>query len=797
MSSYPSWSENTHNPEPGRSIHGGTFIENVNNIVQTGDTGLHILYNNVSLEAIHDSADNDAQPKCYPETRTKMLEKLYNWCIASEWFRISDYWRALDDPRREVLIKGLSVLWLYGPAGAGKSVIMRTLAEHLAECGQLGGSFFFKRGHPTCGNAQKLFTTLAYQLADNVPQIKPQISKIVANTPSVVSKSLKVQLLKLVTEPCRKFDTSRPITFIIDGLDECNDPGVQQEVLRSIGNSIRKQDLFPLQFVIANRLEPHIHEIFQGSLFHKIHHSFNVDNSFEDVRTYLEDEFARIHREHHETMAGVSSPWPSQEVIEYLLDKSSGYFIYASTVIKFVDDRNFRPTEKLKALMDASHLESPFSALDQLYTQILSAVPAHHRLLPILRALEFFDFRLHPGGIEQVLELKPGDVQLILRGLHSVLDVPKYENDNGLWEISVHHASFRDFLNDQSRSGKFYVGGLQHEVEVGKSVLKALSYTYDNPEINLVGPVALDVGLRRAISKIPPLLEMIPLIRLLNPIPFFLSFKSGAPDKILSLLENIGNPPADLVQLWEDYKFMESIEDTIIGELGYPQSDNGNLGLSTKGFPQLSRCVLLPCLLQTYILGHGTKYILSLINIHLLLDISWTDLRATMCPLRHIIGCADPEAVHRLLCFVTHHLSPETVIRQLSMDLVRGFIGLIKDKGKWVRNLGYPWGRLIRVSPHSMELLQDMCQVSFSPDELKRGENSPENYHNTLQWLKAFPEPSQDVIEVWKQYLIVASKRYEYRWQNNPQYDLETEWREWHANFEKWFPHLRGQTSGK
>ncbi|KAJ7230961.1 hypothetical protein C8J57DRAFT_1028385, partial [Mycena rebaudengoi] len=60
--------------------------------------------------------------------------------------------------------------------------------------------------------------------------------------------------------------------------------------------------------------------------------------------------------------------------------------------------------------------------------------------------------------------LKPGDVRLILQGLHSVLDVPKPEEDNNHWQwISVHHASFRDFLNDQSRSGKFYIGGPQHQ----------------------------------------------------------------------------------------------------------------------------------------------------------------------------------------------------------------------------------------------------------------------------------------------------------------------------------------------
>ncbi|KAJ7260187.1 hypothetical protein C8J57DRAFT_1514893 [Mycena rebaudengoi] len=44
------------------------------------------------------------------------------------------------------------------------------------------------------------------------------------------------------------------------------------------------------------------------------------------------------------------------------------------TVIRFIDDKDFRPTEQLEALQDASHLGSPFSALDQ-----LPALEAHAR----------------------------------------------------------------------------------------------------------------------------------------------------------------------------------------------------------------------------------------------------------------------------------------------------------------------------------------------------------------------------------------------------------------------------------
>ncbi|KAJ7245806.1 hypothetical protein C8J57DRAFT_1679169 [Mycena rebaudengoi] len=628
---------------------------------------------------------------------------------------------------------------------------MRALAEKLANSSHFGGSFFFKRGHPTCGNAQKLFPTLAYQLADNlnVPQLRARVSKIVADIPSVVSKSLKVQLQKLITGPCTQLDTSQPITIIIDGLDECNDSGVQQEVLRCIGYSIRKQqDSFPLQFLIASRPEPHIHEIFQGSLFHTLHHSFNVDQSFEDVEKYLVDEFARIHREHHLTMAGVSSPWPSKEVVKALARKSSGYFIYAVTVIKFVDDKNFRPTEQLDALQHASHLESPFSALDQLYTQILLMVPTRYRhsLLLILQALEFFEFAFCIGEIEQLLQLKAGDVQLILRNLHSVLRVPEPENNNVPGErISVHHASFRDFLNNQAHSADFYVGGLQHQVEMGKSVLKALSYLYDNQETNLAGPVACTRRLHSGITKIPPLPEMIPQIRVINP-DYFFFFYYDSPKPILSLLKNIGDPPEDLVQLWEDYHFMFTLQATIDKAMAWTPA---------------------------YRRG----------------DSSETN--------------SEVYEMRKVLWFVAEHLSPEIVITQLSLELAQACVRLLSSPVyspvQLHSILVVPWGRFIRISPYSLELLQDICQASFNPNALNIVENSPENYHDTLQWLKGFPDPPQDVIEVWEQYLIGACKIFVDKWgPHDTAYDHKWEWRnKWQANYEKWFPHLRRQNSGK
>ncbi|KAJ7196329.1 hypothetical protein B0H12DRAFT_965411, partial [Mycena haematopus] len=232
-----------------------------------------------------------------------------------------------------------------------------------------------------------------------------------------------------------------PVPILIDGLDECEGHGIQEEILRAIRNSSYEQPI-PLRFIVASRPEPHIREVFDSPLYIGNYRSFNVEQSFADVHKYLGDEFSRIHREHH-TMGAIPSPWPSHDVLWELVRKSSGYFVYASTIIKFVDDKNYRPTERLAVVQDGTGSTSAFDALDQLYLAILLPAP------PILCAITNFD--LSVGKIDQLFGLADSDTQLLLRGLHSVLDIPS--NDNRI--ISSHHASFLDFLNNPDRSQNF------------------------------------------------------------------------------------------------------------------------------------------------------------------------------------------------------------------------------------------------------------------------------------------------------------------------------------------------------
>ncbi|KAJ7884473.1 hypothetical protein B0H13DRAFT_2537349, partial [Mycena leptocephala] len=221
------------------------------------------------------------QPKCHPDTRTEILEHLWNWSSENNATN--------------------QVLWLHGPAGSGKSAIAQSFCRKLEEEGCLGASFFFKRGHPSRRNASKLFPTIAYQLSLCAPEckgiilakeqgLKDTISKTVEDDPSILHRSLSLQLRRLITEPSSRNPRSRPLVIVIDGLDECENQDIQQEILRAIGEALQDQDIFlriPLRIFIASRPEPHIAEIFRGDPLIGSHFQMNIHQSFDDVRKYL------------------------------------------------------------------------------------------------------------------------------------------------------------------------------------------------------------------------------------------------------------------------------------------------------------------------------------------------------------------------------------------------------------------------------------------------------------------------------------------------------------------------------
>ncbi|KAF7364214.1 putative nwd2 protein [Mycena sanguinolenta] len=494
---------------------------------------------------------------------------------------------------------------------------MQNLAGQLQDAGRLGASFFFKRGHTTRGNAKALFSTIAYQLAISVPWLREPISQIVENDPSVVARSIDIQMRKLISEPCSPYKDRYPLAIIIDGLDECEGHDIQENILRILRSSSSDYTI-PFRFFVASRPEPHIHEMFDSSFYSDHHCSVNVEQSFDAVNKYLCDEFARIHRE-HSTMAMVSSPWPAEDVVKKLVQKSSGHFIYASTIIKFIDDKNYHPTQRLAVVQcgNSTGPQSAFDLLDQLYVTILNSAPRQSELVPILVAI--VNFEVSPEEIDQLFRLAEGDTRLRLRGLHSLLIVPSNKTDR----ISSHHASFLDFLDNPGRSGTFCVGTLNHRIDLARCVLE--TYVVPHEDTNGFWSRFLNFDLMPFINSLPPsaaVAELLPLIGTMDPGCVFASTPSDVPRSMLEWLKKIPSALPDLLKLWEDYECMASFEATILWKSPIHPSVKRILACS----PEFRHIFVSLVVFQQC--GYC-----KLLKLRDRLDLTWTEMRTFICGL--------------------------------------------------------------------------------------------------------------------------------------------------------------------
>lgn len=362
-------------------------------------------------------------------------------------------------------------LWIYGPAGGGKSAIAQTIADMCAAAGSLAASFFFSRTFIGRKDFNRLIPTLAYQLALYIPEIREDVSLAVERDPAVFSRTLATQIQILILHPLNaaakdksKMETmkKRQNVVILDGLDECGDERSQREVLEVLSAHVKLLAV-PVLFLITSRPEQQIRvafskqELESQTLMISLDETLNPDD---DIRVFLEAKFGEL-KTNHPSGPQLPDQWPGEGDIQHIIRKSSGQFIYAATVMKFMDSHRHPPTKRLLIILGAaapSNKDSPFAELDALYQQLFFAIDDLEGAMDLLTLLVLQDrdsYYLTIKFSEDLLAYDRGEVLAMLSDMHAFIHVPK--PDDPYDAIRIHHASLPDFLFDRSRSGKFFI----------------------------------------------------------------------------------------------------------------------------------------------------------------------------------------------------------------------------------------------------------------------------------------------------------------------------------------------------
>ena len=404
--------------------------------------------------------------KCLPGTRESVLHDISVWATTPQ---------------------DQNVFWLNGLAGTGKSTIAQSISETLANDGVLGASFFCSRDFLDRRVLRNIFPTLAYQLACRYPLFRNSVIRVIKKDPTIAHASLISQLEELLVKPLSEANVS--CVIVIDALDECIDDQPASAILSVLGRLVKKLPL--VKFFITGRPEPRIRTGFRLPLLEPMTqifllHEVKLTHVDKDIRLYLTQRLAAIAKRRSDV--NLPNPWPSDGEIVSLTKKSSGLFIFASTIARFIESDHHEPKERMQRILSKTSgtTYEGRAGIDSLYAEILlqafSDVRESEVFVDIKRVLGAIILAFNPLSRKElsiILGIPSSLISTTLRHLHSVILVPSDETE----KIRVFHKSFPDFLQDRNRCTdvKFHINPMTHHSGMVLNCLELVKKLKVNP----------------------------------------------------------------------------------------------------------------------------------------------------------------------------------------------------------------------------------------------------------------------------------------------------------------------------
>jgi hypothetical protein len=395
--------------------------------------------------AAFDSYTDEHDPTCHPDTRVDLLYQISSWA---------------SDPDSEC------IFWLNGMAGTGKSTISRTVAYNFANKGELGASFFYKRGEGDRGHAALFFTTITAQLIHKFPSLAPHVRDAIETDPAISGKTLKDQFEKLVLQPLSKMHSdpqnSLRIMVVVDALDECD----REEDVRMIIyllSHVKVLKSVRLKLFVTSRPELPIRLGFgkiRGKYQDLVLHEIPERIVEHDILAFLKDELDKIRDDYNNSVQPdqlLPPDWPGQINLDILVKMAVPLFIFAATVCRFVSDQGWwDPQGQLQRVLDY-RTKSQESQLDATYRPILDQLLVKRTESGIVkrtgkdRAELVKEFREIVGTIviladplptaflARLIDIPIEAINRRLNSLHSVLSIPSRAN----LPVRLLHLSFQ------------------------------------------------------------------------------------------------------------------------------------------------------------------------------------------------------------------------------------------------------------------------------------------------------------------------------------------------------------------
>ena len=409
-------------------------------------------------------------PECMKGTRRAILEDINNW---------------LDKDATP------NILWLCGPAGTGKSTIASTLTSQLTMQGRLASSFFFERNDARLSDPAAVWRTVASDLARFDSDLRASLVEVLRKTRvdpgnADIELHFKRMIEEPLTENFKKLSERHPVV-VLDALDECGLSASQAAQRTIFLDTLTGWCRLPsgLKLIVTGRDELVPKSFHDGHLFRRIvlPHAEDISSDPEvsnDIRLFLMTRLTDIQTR----FPSLSPAWPGNAIIEQLTTHAAGLFIWASTLVKFIEDEESIPSAKLDLILGGKFREGARN-MDALYSQILANSFGRSKdTLRIFRAvvgaIVLAKTPIHRGDLAYFLSRREDETQidLVLNKLASVISVGKLDK-----RLKICHLSFSEYLCDRRRCLDGFE--IDRSAQSGQLVLACLRLMKDGLRFNI------------------------------------------------------------------------------------------------------------------------------------------------------------------------------------------------------------------------------------------------------------------------------------------------------------------------
>ena len=278
-----------------------------------------------------------------------------------EWLTNSKTFQAW----REGSITTPKYFWLSGRPATGKSTIAGHVTRYLEDCNASCMYFFFKDGDATKSTISEMLRSLAWQMAWGNTEIRQVLLHMEQERDTIDRADARLIWRTIFVSRICRIELRQPCYWILDALDECSSHNALFPLLAKI------EQQFPLRVFITSRPSLTIERLILQERIPMLTELINRQSSWDDIQLFLEANSRYL---------PVEEETERQELVQQILEKSNGNFLWVSLVLKELET-----IYSQQQIYDV--LKSVPEEMDGLYSRILqnlATIPRNKELAKVV-----------------------------------------------------------------------------------------------------------------------------------------------------------------------------------------------------------------------------------------------------------------------------------------------------------------------------------------------------------------------------------------------------------------------------